>query len=315
MSARVRTFARRSSPAAYVLAYHAVQRRVSDPALDRYALDVSTFRQHLRFLKKCRKPIRLSELVDALSNRRTLDPRWCVLTFDDALQSQTTIAAEELAGEGFPWALAVPAGSVESRQPVWTYALRLLLLEHWREPTIPHPTSGDVVLPTGRSERAQAIDAIVRWLRDTASGEQRARYVDGLRATFGAARFDDCVAADGRFMPAQWSAIRALADGGVELLAHGFDHYPLNANLEPQFRHREIVDSKALIEQRTGMKVAGFVLPNGIADATVRSEIQQAGYAACLTSQAMAVTGETDRFSIGRLDADCPLEILRLQLS
>jgi hypothetical protein len=102
--------AERFAPAgALVLVYHGLVARQTDPLLERYAIEEAEFVRHLRHFRKRFAPVSIEHLADALLSRAPVDPRWVVITFDDALRTQAQRGAEILADHGLGSAGTCPS--------------------------------------------------------------------------------------------------------------------------------------------------------------------------------------------------------------
>lgn len=94
--------------------------------------------------------------------------------------------------------------------------------------------------------------------------------------------------------------IRALADAGVAIGAHGHTHVALDA-VPPQVARDEIHRSRDLLEDWTGRPVASFAYPHGFHDRRVRQLVVDAGFRdACAVKQALSSTGD-DPFALARI--------------
>jgi peptidoglycan/xylan/chitin deacetylase (PgdA/CDA1 family) len=60
-----------------------------------------------------------------------------------------------------------------------------------------------------------------------------------------------------------WDALRKLIARGHEVWSHGFDHVQLRDDTPVEVLEREIVDSKARLEERLGFPVRGYCPPIG----------------------------------------------------
>ena len=75
------------------------------------------FEQHLEFLSRSRRTIALSDLVDALSSGRALEPGTVVLTFDDAYRDHLAVAQPLLQQYGLPATFFIAPTLVGQRAP------------------------------------------------------------------------------------------------------------------------------------------------------------------------------------------------------
>jgi len=302
---------------AAILVYHGVVHKIVDRSFDRYSIDVQTLAQHLNYFKRRRKVIPLSTLLHAIAHNEPIDRRWTILTFDDALESQVTVGAELLDSFGqLPWALSIPAGLIGSRNTVWTYSLRILIVRLWTAPQIAHPVVPGVYLNTStEADRLIAADMVIRTLLHDASDAVRAGYIDRVVASVGRDRLETEIARDGRFLMATWEKIRAAMCAGVEACSHGCEHLPLNSHIGPGSIAREVEHSRRLIAEHLGIAPTVFVLPNGLSTATTSAALELGGYQACLTSNSGRVKAGAVPMSLPRFDAEYGLNILKWHLA
>jgi peptidoglycan/xylan/chitin deacetylase (PgdA/CDA1 family) len=85
-----------------------------------------------------------------------------------------------------------------------------------------------------------------------------------------------------------WSQIREAAEAGMEISAHSHAHPQLD-QLSPGTLRKELVTSKALLEDGLSRAVPGLAYPYGYSNARVRRIVREVGYAyACAVGNTMA---------------------------
>ncbi len=94
--------------------------------------------------------------------------------------------------------------------------------------------------------------------------------------------------------------LRALADSGFEIGAHGLTHAALDA-LSPSAAEREIDDSKRALEDVVGRPVDVFAYPYGRASPSVREQVSARYRGACSVELGFARAGD-DRHWLPRID-------------
>ena len=80
-----------------------------------------------------------------------------------------------------------------------------------------------------------------------------------------------------------WREIKALADDGCELAAHGYNHLYVNTKLmknNPAAFEREVGLSKKIIEEKTGARVRTFLCPFGVHSPETAVGLREHGYIA-----------------------------------
>ncbi len=295
-----------------VLAYHGVVEKLSPGSLDRYSIDRTTLKNHLRFFQRTRKVVSVIEMLDCLTDGKPLDPRWVVLTFDDGLKSQATLGAEILESEKVPWALSVPAGLIGTEQTVWTYEVRFLVTRLWNRDCLPIPGIRSRLLKTqSMHQKEAAADELLFVLTHQTAEECRDAHIEELRSVVGTDRLKESMCIDGRFVMATWGDMRRLASNGVTLMSHGWLHRPQNATIGDASSEEELLISRQFIASQTGVTPDVFVLPNGIVDSVRRSMISNAGYKYCFSSHADRVRRDVDLLNLPRIDAEYSLPVLR----
>lgn len=97
-----------------------------------------------------------------------------------------------------------------------------------------------------------------------------------------------------------WNELARLANDGWEIGAHTVTHRPLT-QLAGEEARREIVDSKATIEDRLGKPVTTFAYPFGLMNPATRDCVRETFRAACSVEFGTA-TAQDDREALRRLD-------------
>lgn len=97
-----------------------------------------------------------------------------------------------------------------------------------------------------------------------------------------------------------WSALRDIADAGVEIGAHTVHHPQLDV-LPVDAARREIVESRAMLEDGLGAQVDTFAYPHGYHDRRVRRLVVDAGFRSCCAVKHRFSSARDDRFALSRV--------------
>jgi peptidoglycan/xylan/chitin deacetylase (PgdA/CDA1 family) len=89
--------------------------------------------------------------------------------------------------------------------------------------------------------------------------------------------------------------------GLVEIMSHAISHTPLD-RLPAEAVLRELTDSRAEIESRTGAKVESLAYPNGDFDENVVATARRAGYGLALTTLDGAAGKNDDPLRLPRIN-------------
>jgi len=113
-----------------------------------------------------------------------------------------------------------------------------------------------------------------------------------------------------------WDQLAEMRDAGVEIGCHSYTHQSLKGKGAlltkqaaeeikrigyEQWLHKEIIDSKKLLENRLGIKVSTFAYPGGIYNEPAREVVKEAGYEAAFVTYGQRNTFGSPSFDmIGR---------------
>jgi len=294
-----------------ILMYHGVVERITNQALDEYALDAPTFREHLGFLAKHRKVVPIDTLVNEVRSGRPPDPAWVVLTLDDALRNQARLAASILSDFKLPWSLSVPTALVNTDRCIWSYELAFLVHCAWRERQLVWPRSPhDSLSMRNTGERARVHGESRRRLF-ALSVPERMAILNELIDQCGRDYFTSRIHEYGGFTMATWNELQQVDRRLVQFVSHGVSHQPMTSLNGKAEWSTKVVESKRTLEQSLGVNVGGFAAPHGICPDGLVECLKDAGYSFGLTSESQPVTAQSDRYALPRFDAAYSLPVLR----
>jgi peptidoglycan/xylan/chitin deacetylase (PgdA/CDA1 family) len=96
--------------------------------------------------------------------------------------------------------------------------------------------------------------------------------------------------------------LRELRDAGMEIGSHGVEHAPLTGAPE-RLARREVVDSRAMLEDVVAGPVRSFAYPYGAAPSAAAERLVRETYAAACGTDLGSVPGGADPFRLPRVDA------------
>jgi peptidoglycan/xylan/chitin deacetylase (PgdA/CDA1 family) len=263
---RVPAVNRRLQDAGVILCYHNVvavhEGTIGDPGLH---MSRERFETQVRWLAGHYTIVPLGEFVDRLTTGGSLRSVAAV-TFDD--------------GYG---------GVFEHALPI----LRALALP------------ATVFLVAEAAGRAAGFWWDQRAIVESADASRRREWLNTLRGDQSAILPRDAVPAQEPLppshRPADWPTIRAAIGDGIAIGAHSATHRSLPTLSDTELEH-EVVTSRAMIQQATGIRPEFFAYPYGLWDSRVRARIRSARYRAGLTLDTGLNRPFTDPCSLRRLN-------------
>lgn len=289
-----------------VLAYHRVL-DVADPArfdfdLDLVSASVDGFRRQMQLLKRRFRPLRLSQVAEALDAGETLPADAVVVTFDDGYDDNYRHAFPVLRELGVPATFFVSTGHIDSGRPyAYDWLVHMILCTRAAAPAIPE--LGLAWAPdAGRGARRALAQLALDRLKGL-DGAAQSALVARLERDWAmprAAGAADCA-------PMNWEQLREMHAAGFEIGSHGVHHRML-AKLPQDELDAELRDSKATLERELGGPALQIAYPVGgddAFDARVIRAAREAGYGMacsyiCGTNPAHAI----DRYAVLRLPVE-----------
>jgi peptidoglycan/xylan/chitin deacetylase (PgdA/CDA1 family) len=294
-----------------VIVYHGVSNALRNDALDTYEVTTDLLDQQIRYLKRLAEIVPLSHLLLDTNNVLRHTKRAVSLTFDDALVSQVTHAAEVVSVHKVPWSIAVPTGLVNDFGIVWTNEARLISqnLVNTKEWEL---ECGFKITPKCLERRGKLL--VSRLMHDTSS-QQRRLIMNELRQRVGESTLLEKIHKEGRFLLASWSQLEEQKRNRCEFLAHGVHHLPHNATLTEEDRKTEIQEAKRMMETHLGVSPVGFAFPHGMPDAKSNALLLESGYRFAMTTRAGWFRCNAQVWEIPRFDGEYSLPIFRRHLA
>ncbi|MHB9155501.1 MAG: polysaccharide deacetylase family protein, partial [Endomicrobiales bacterium] len=230
-------------------------------------------------IKKNFALLRLDEAVEMLIRGAAPDNAVSV-TFDDGYEDNYTNACPLLRRYGIPAAFFLSVHAIDQGRLLWfdeitegvrrSEAARLDLRG---------AGLGDYPLGSSGEKRAAAQDAVQYAKGLVPAG--RERFIGEVLRRLG---FDRAALAD-RKMMMTWDNVNEMKKYGFYFGSHGMNH-EIFSRLTKEEMEYEVLQSRRIIRERTGIKVTAFAYPNGGAgDFTVAAEevLANAGFRAVCT--------------------------------
>jgi peptidoglycan/xylan/chitin deacetylase (PgdA/CDA1 family) len=293
-----------------VLTYH----RVLDIEPEHYPFDgevvsatVLDFESQVAFLKQHFNPITFETLRRHFQGETRLPPAPVILTFDDGYRDNYTAAFPILKRYEIPATIFVVTELIGTNQPFW-FEKVVYLLKQTRKPRIALPAAGldPLAIPSGdRRQLCRAVLARLKEIPDAARLESISQLENQIEV---GVREEDVHLV----RPLSWDEIREMHRWGIEIGSHTATH-PILSQVQPDKLIKEIVTSRARIEEELGTKVHVLSYPVGGKSAysgDVKAALAQAGYAFGVTYARLPnYLNHLDPYAIGRIGVDLSLDL------
>jgi peptidoglycan/xylan/chitin deacetylase (PgdA/CDA1 family) len=202
-----------------------------------------------------------------------------VLTFDDGYKDFYENALPILDRFGFPSIQSIVVESVEHGSNFWTQKLNLLM--HCISDNLEtfDVEIGGVPFHYRKNEGFKEFNNSVfnHLLRFPL--EMRNNFISELKS-----KLPNCEMEVEKMM--SWDEIKKCTEHKVEIANHTFSHNLLNTIYNRDEILKEVVESKRIIEEKTGQKVQTLTFPNGFYNQQIIDVCKEAGYKYLLTTRA-----------------------------
>ena len=266
-------------------------------------LPVHLFRRQLEFLRRKYRILTLSEVVEAVRGKRSLPERSALITFDDGLKNNCSVAFPVLQELKIPATVFLTVDAIGTRDILWVDELYLLLREAAARGIAPEPFEGAVTRHLRAGRVWESYQVLVDSLKRSGTAP-RTEAMNRLRELLPAGLCDR----NQDFALLDWDEVRAMQRSGlVEFGVHTATHRILS-ELEVGEWERELVAPKKTLERELAAEAATFCFPNGRPLLDFRPEhldyLRKAGYVCAFTTEnALFDLKGVDPMSIGRVPA------------
>lgn len=282
----------RSRRNAQILIYH----RVNDEG-DPYfgGIPPKLFERQMAYLSARFTVLPLEDLVTALHDR-SLPMNAVAVTLDDGYRDNYLEAFPIFRRHAIPATIFLATGAIGSDRALWHDDVFSAFRETAApalEPFGPRAVGGSLATVPDRLRVQQEVLGYLRSLPD----EERAEAVVRLRE---ALRVGPSRPVPGLML--SWEEAREMSAGGVRFGSHTVTH-PVLSRVDSARAHRELAESKAVLEERLGVPVAGFAYPNGTpADylPETKALLRELGYRFAVTTSPGANDETSDVFELRR---------------
>jgi len=262
--------------------------------------DAAALLAQLAYLRRHFRIVPLGQVVEALTAGRPLKDE-IVLTFDDGLRNNATVAYPILKSLGAPATFFVCPGLIDSGRWLWTHEARCRLRSL--------PADSLPQLAQQLSSGATTEDGIVAWmkalsLQDRQAAEERIRHATPDFQP-GPMEREACDLMD-------WDTLRSLDPDLITIGSHTLTH-PILPTLDQASIHLEMTESRRQLEKQLGRAVNYLCYPNGAFNEQALLAAKQA-YSAAVTAENGTLNGDNDLHRIPRIPAtrNCALLAWRL---
>jgi peptidoglycan/xylan/chitin deacetylase (PgdA/CDA1 family) len=286
-----------------VVMYHGVTQHAYQPPVWTQ-LPEAVFRRQMEFIARAYRPVSLQQVLRAIDREELLPERAVLITFDDGLRNNATVAWPILRQMGMPATIFLTVDFIGSDRFFWVDELYMYLLEAVRsgkEWPLADIAGIDDLLQSRRVWDAYFV--IVEQYKRIPESVRQERMADLSTALpFDRSPYQE------DFGLMDWRQVTTLyGDGAIDFGVHTATHQILT-QMDTDEIERELIASKKNLEERLGHRVKSFCYPNGRQGCDFLPEheqlLREIGYAcAFATDKNLFDPAHDNPYAIGRVPA------------
>ncbi len=257
------------------------------------------FESQMKYIKDNFRVISLKQALEMSSDSNGRFRSEVVLTFDDGLRNNYTIAYPILSRYGLPATFFVCPGLIESQQWQWPHEVEQRLLSCNKHDLAifcnNHGLSGRV---PGGDHDCGAAKNIIAYMK-TITTRDRQKMEQSLRSL--TPGFKPNGRQNDLFSLMNWDELGALPPDLITIGSHTVSH-PILTNVTPEEMRFEIRESRQWLERRLKRPVEFFCYPNGDYDESILDVVAE-NYRAAVTTRPGFFNQGDDVYQINRIPA------------
>lgn len=295
---------RRKSNSPIVLFWHGVSNH-ANLDIEGESFPKKLFERQVAFLAKHYEVISLDEFSRRYYER-CFTNREVVITFDDGYKDNLTIAAPILKKYGLPFTVFVSAQNVEKQQRFYISIPRLIIIGgQLSEVNIPLMNyKKKLHTDVERKACAHEIEYTIKYY----SHSQAKTVAEELIASIGQDKYKELCMKYTNGMLLDWEDVKKLSsDYDCTIGSHCLDHCICHPKQNKEEVKKQIMDSKALIEKRIGLKCSYFAYPNGDFSEYSNELVAENYNLGFSTKDCTVFDKSTNKACVGRIGAPCDM--------
>lgn len=284
-----------------ILTYHRVidkGRRKQTNSTAGIIVSERLFDMQMRSLQRHLHPISLDDFQAHVESGKPLPPRSCLVTFDDGWLDNYEIALPILKKHEIPATVFLPTNFISNDRTFWQEEMMKWLTALLRSGRKDSRARLAETLNTGK-----APSSLTTWdLRDYVTNLKSQTYkeifqkLEDVRSELGQ---DKAPPHYDRHMT--WAQVLEMQDAGISFASHAMSHQIL-CRLSGAECRRELVSSRAVLEDKLGKSVRALAYPNGDHDISVMQQARTAGYAIAFSTHSGLFDRKSNPLSIPRMN-------------
>ena len=255
----VKKFNRKFSKKLLILGYHRIydmdedERKFSSDA-DLVSASVSEFDWQIRYLKENYNVITFSEYI-RLRQQDQLKEDYVIITFDDGFSDNYENAYPVLKKHGIPAVFYITVNYIGTSNRFWFELLVSVIKQ------IPQVHLGKIcsfLEVKVLDNRLELADCALLKMKSYADSK-RVNVLNKIREY---CLNNQLIVLEGNSYPMDWASVVEMSNNGMEIGSHTLTH-PILTCTDNEQCEKEIVESKAIIEEKLGAQCVSISYPNG----------------------------------------------------
>lgn len=295
-----------------VVFWHGVAQN-PDSRIEAEIADFDNFKKQIQYLKKHYHIISVQEFTERYEEHKWDGNEVC-LQFDDGFKNNLTIAAPFLYEQRIPFVVFISTNHIESGKLYPTSLARLMI---WGSniKQLVVPTIGLQTSLRNDNEKIAAGKYLSTILKTSPLSVVQGVYED-LKNNVSSDEFLKLTESFPELYPMTWEDVGEIQNYGCTIGAHCLEHICCHDKQDESVVRGQIVSSKKIIEEKTGIACEYFAYPNGsYTDFSNKIVIEEAGFKMGFSTKPTRIESCQNKAVVPRICLPTNSNIARIKLN
>lgn len=294
-----------------ILVWHSID-HLLNPTIEAEGQHIESFLQQIKYLKKRYDLISMDTFYERLMDD-SFNHKEIVLTFDDGYKNNLHVVAPVLRRHQIPFTVFISTNHITNGD-VFPTSLVRLIVDGSSCQEIDIPTLKIKSKLSTEKERI-ALKNILSSKLKTSPNQIVKSICNDLHNNISKDEFQSLISKYQSVIPLNWAEVNELRNFGGTIGSHCMDHFCCHSAQSNEETAMQIIESKKMIEQKTGTVCHYFAYPNGNYTPFSNQCVASASYRLGFSTQKKRITTQSDLNCMPRIQVPEHINEFKLHIN
>jgi len=266
------------------------------------------FEKQMAYISKKYNLLSLKELTEILKKNQSPPSKSIVITFDDGWRDNYQNAYPIMKKYNIPAAIFLATDFIDSDNLFWFEEIGMILAKR----KITSDKLWEIIEKARKERKSASPPQSSDSPKSGADSIDADRFIEELKqfdhdvilSIIGELRKESGISSEkikGDRQTLSWDEVLEMSENGIDFGSHGCSHRIL-PGLERDEVKRELIESKRILEEKTGKTISLFSYPNGDFNEEIKKLVREAGYNCAVSTGAYKIDQEApDLYALKRI--------------